>query len=100
MSEELKILEIRMLNGGRSLKAFVDIQIGDWIIREFRIVKHNGQKASVLPPQISWKDAGTGEIKYKGVFTIPSEDKQRIDVAVLSAFQKELERDNENRSIK
>lgn len=91
---EIRVIEIRFLNGDRPLKAFIDIQIGDWIIHDFRIVKQNGQKASVLSPQVSWKDPETGTIRFRGVFTIPSEQKQRIDITILAAFQKEMEKLN------
>jgi len=86
------VIEIRFLDGDRPLKAFVDIQVGDWIIHDLRIVKQNCQRASVLPPQVSWKDPATGAIRFRGVFTIPSEQKQLIDVAILSAYQKEKEK--------
>jgi hypothetical protein len=74
------------------LKAFADVQVGDWIIHDFRIIKQDGQKAFVSPPQVSWKDPKTGEIRYKAILTIPPEQKQRIDVEILSAFQKEMEK--------
>jgi len=48
----------------------------------------------VSPPQVFWTDPETGEIKYKGILTIPSEQKQRIEVEILSAFQKEMEKKN------
>jgi hypothetical protein len=38
-----------------------------------------------------WKDFETGTIRFRGVFTIPSEQKQRIDKTILAAFQKEME---------
>ena len=92
---EIKIIQIRLLNDGRSLKAFVDVQIGDWIIHDFRIIKQNGQRAFVSPPQVSWKDPQTGSIRFKGVLTIPPEQKQRIDVEILAAYQREMESKNE-----
>ena len=92
---EIKIIQIRLLNDGRSLKAFVDVQVGDWIIHDFRIIKQNGQRASVSPPQVSWKDPQTGSIRFKGVLTIPPEQKQRIDVEILAAYQREMEIKNE-----
>ena len=91
----VKVLEIRPLSQGRPLKAFVDIQVGDWIIHDFRVIKQNGQKAFVSPPQVSWKDPESGEIRYKGILTIPPEQKQRIDVEILSAFQREMEKRDE-----
>jgi DNA-binding cell septation regulator SpoVG len=90
----IEVLTIRFLNSNRSLKAFVDIRVDDWIIHDFRVVKQNGQSISVIPPQVSWREPETGEIRYKGILTIPSEQKQRIEVAILSAFQKEMEKRN------
>ena len=88
----IRVIEIRPLNDGRPLRAFADVQWGDWIIHDFRVIRQDGQKAFVSPPQVSWKDPATGEIKYKGILTIPPEQKQRIEVEILSAFQKETEK--------
>ena len=95
---DIRVLEIRHLNNGRPLRAFVDVQVGDWIIHDFRIVKQDGQRAFVSPPQVSWKDPDSGQIRYRGILTIPSEQKQAIDVAILSAFQKEMEKTNDRKS--
>jgi len=95
---EVKVIEIRRLNDGRSLKAFADVQVGDWIIYDFRVVQRSGERASVLPPQVSWRDPQTGWIKYKGILTIPPEQKQRIDVMILSAYQKEMEKNHGSRT--
>ena len=91
---EIQVIEIRLLAGERPLKAFCDVKVNDWLVHDFRIVKQDGQRAFVSPPQVSWKDPETGEIKYKGILTIPSEQKQRIEVEILSAFQKEMEKKN------
>ena len=88
----IKLIQIRPLNDGRPLKAFADVKIGDWVIHDFRIIKQDGQRAFVSPPQVSWKDPETGEIKFKGVFTIPPEQKQRIDTEILHAYQREMEK--------
>jgi DNA-binding cell septation regulator SpoVG len=91
---EMRVIEIRLLGDLRSLKAFADIQWGDWIIHDFRVIKQDGQRAFVSPPQVSWKDPQTGSIRFKGVLTIPPEQKQVIDVQILAAYQKEVERQN------
>jgi len=91
---DIEVIEIRLLPGNRSLKAFCDVRVNDWIVHDFRITQQAGQRISVSPPQVSWKDPGSGEIKYKGVLTIPPEQKQRIDTEILHAFQKEMERQN------
>lgn len=92
---KIEIHEIRLLNGDRPLKAFADIQVGDWVINDFRIVQQNNQRAFVSPPQVSWKDPKSGQIKYKGVLTIPAEQKQRIDTEILYAYQREMEKRHE-----
>lgn len=91
---DIRVTEIRLLSGDRPLRAFCDVKINDWVICDFRVIKQNGQKAFVSPPQVSWRDPQTREIKYKGILTIPPEQKQRIDVEILSAFQKEMEKKN------
>lgn len=93
-SLNVKVLEIRPLNNERPLKAFADIQVNDWIIYDWRIVKQDGQRVFVSPPQVSWKDPETGQIKYKGILTIPPEQKQRIDTEILHAYQEEMEKGN------
>lgn len=91
----IQIIEIRFLSGNRSLKAFVDVKVNDWVIHDFRITQQNGQKLSVLPPQVSWKDPQTGTIRFKGILTIPPEQKQLIEIAILAAFQREKEKQYE-----
>jgi DNA-binding cell septation regulator SpoVG len=94
---EIRVLTVRILPDGRPLRAFCDVQVGDWIIHDFRVVKQNGQRAFVSSPQVSWKDPETGQIKYKGILTIPPEQKQRIDIEVLHAYQEEMEKENAKR---
>ena len=96
--DTMKIIEIRLLPGDRPLKAFCEIKVNDWIIHDFRVIKQNGQRIFVSPPQVSWKDPRTGEIRYKGILTIPPEQKQRIDLMILSAYQKEMEKNHGSRT--
>jgi DNA-binding cell septation regulator SpoVG len=94
----VKILKIRLLNDTRSLRAFADIQVCDWIVRDFRVIKQNGGRAYVSPPQVSWKDPETGKIMFKGILQIPPEQKQIIDIAILAAYQGEMEKTNGRQS--
>lgn len=91
--DTLKVIEIRPLNDGRPLKAFVDIQVGDWIIYEWRIIKKDGQRAWVSVPMASWKDLDH-KVRYRALLSIPGELKQRIEVAILSAWEKEERSEN------
>jgi DNA-binding cell septation regulator SpoVG len=85
----IQIIELRLLSGDRPLKAFASVQIGGWTIHDWRVVKHDGQRAWISPPQTSWKTPGGG-IKYRSLLSIPGELKQRIEIAILSAWEKEL----------
>ena len=85
---EIKVIEIRLLNDGRPLKAFADVGVGDWIIYEWRIIKKDGQRAWVSVPMASWKDFDR-KVRYRALLSIPDELKQRIEVAILSAWEKE-----------
>lgn len=87
---EVKVIEIRSITDGRPLKAFADVQVNDWVIYDWRIVKHDGQRAWVSLPQVSWKDRD-GKVKYRALLSIPGELRQRIEVAILSAWEKELQ---------
>jgi DNA-binding cell septation regulator SpoVG len=92
---QVEIVDLRLLSGDRPLKGFADVRVNGWIIHDFRVIKQSGQKVTVSPPQVSWKDPATGEIKFKGVLTIPSEQKQEIDIEILAAYQRKVERKNE-----
>lgn len=85
---EIEVLNMRLMPLGRSLKAFADVQVGDWIIYEWRIVKKDGQRAWVSVPMASWKDFDH-KVRYRALLSIPDELKQRIEVAILSAWEKE-----------
>jgi len=91
---QIQIIEMRLLYGDRPLRAFCDVKVNDWVICDFRVIKQNGQRAFVSPPQVSWKDPETGQIRYKGILTIPPEQKQRIEIEILAAFQREMEKSN------
>ena len=93
---KIEVLEIRFLPPGRSLKAFVDIKIDEMILREFRVIKENGKRPWIAPPQISWKGSD-GTIQYKTVCTLPDEVKGEIDFIILKRFNEEMEKMNANR---
>jgi len=87
----VQIIDLRLLPGEKPLKGFADVQVGEWTVREWRIIKENGKPYRVAPPQISWK-APDGAILYKTVITVPDELKGQIDFAVLKRFMGEMEK--------
>ena len=84
---EITVTDFLKVNGGK-LKAFASVKVDNIIIHDFRIVQQDGQRAWVSVPQVSWKD-NQGQIKYKALLDIPGELKQRIEVAILSAWEQE-----------
>ena len=94
---QIEILELRILPEGRTLKAFCDIRVGDWTIREFRVIKDNGKRPRVVVPQVSWKGPD-GQVQYKTLITLPDELKGEIDRIVLNRFFEEVEKRDEQRA--
>jgi DNA-binding cell septation regulator SpoVG len=85
---EIKVLDLRSMPAGKPLQALVSVQVGDWVINDWRIVKQNGQRIWVSVPQSSWRDRD-GIKRYRALLSIPGELKQRIEIAILSAWEKE-----------
>jgi hypothetical protein len=92
---EVRVIEIRPINDGRPLRAFADVRVGDWVIYGWRIVKQDSQRAWVSVPQATWRNT-EGKVRYQALLSIPGELKQRIEIAILSAWEKENSR-NEKR---
>ncbi len=89
-NKKVEVLELRLLPDTRSLKCFADVKIGDWIVREWRVIQDNGKRPFVAPPQVSWKGQD-GQILYKTIITLPDELKGQIDFAILKRFTEEME---------
>ena len=85
---EVKVLDIRLMPMGRPVRAYVDIKLDNWILYDWRIIKRDGERAFVSVPQTSWKDQN-GKVKYRALLSIPGELKQRIEIAILSAWEME-----------
>ena len=85
---EIRVVDLRFVDSNGPLKAFVGVRVGDWVISDWRIIQKPGQRAWVSYPQITWKDAD-GKVKYKSLISIPGELKQKIDIAILSAWEEE-----------
>lgn len=90
----IKVLDIRLQNSGKPLRAFIDIAYGGLTIRDFRVIKENSKRLIVACPQLSWKDR-IGLIKYKTLVTSPDETKGEIDRLILNAYHQEMELQDE-----
>jgi DNA-binding cell septation regulator SpoVG len=89
----IEVISIRLTNTNSSLRAFVDVRVGTWIIHDWRVWKQNG-RAYVSVPQSSWKDP-SGQIRFKPILTIPDDQLEKIQTAILYAYHQETEKMNE-----
>lgn len=93
---EIRILDVRLLPGNKTTRAFVDIQLGDMVIKDFRIVQ-NGEKPHVKAPFTTYKNQN-GELRFRQIIDFPDEVRGRIDAAILSAFYREKEEVHDRQS--
>lgn len=95
---EVKVTEIRLLNNGRPLKAFVDVQIGNITVRDFRVIQDSG-KAYVRAPHTTYKDS-TGTLRFRQIVDLPDEVRGQVDTLILSDYyhrEKELRNEKQKR---
>jgi DNA-binding cell septation regulator SpoVG len=90
---EIEILDLRVIESGKSLKAFADVRLGNIVIRDFRIVKENGKRPHVKAPFSTYKDQ-KGQIKFRPIIVLPDEVRGEVDLALLNAYRREKELNN------
>ena len=73
---EISILKVTRLRGDRPLKAFVDVQIGSWVVNDWRIIHRPGKAIEVNYPSVSYRDS-QGTIRYRSLLSIPMELRYR-----------------------
>jgi DNA-binding cell septation regulator SpoVG len=90
LSEQpIEILALHpMPQNGSRIKGFIDIRLGDLIIREFRVLAEWNGSFKVVPPRISWKGTD-GNMRFKTVISFPRDVKDRINALILSRFTAE-----------
>ena len=94
----VEVISFHLTPNGSGIRGFADIKVGDWIIRDWRVIKQDGKPLQVAPPQVSWRGQ-RGEMQYKTIVTLPDELRGQIDFAILKRFTEELEK-NDARSSK
>jgi len=85
---DIKILSVSPVVDRGALKAFVEIQVGDFIFTDCRVIKENGKAAWVSMPVLSYKNEN-GTTRYKTLVQISDKNlKNAISWAVLQAWEK------------
>lgn len=93
----IEVLEIRLLPGHKSTRAFVDLEIDGITVRDFRVYQTNG-KPSVRNPFTVYKDVD-GNLKFRQLVTLPSNVEAEVHSMILSEYFRRLkEQRNDERS--
>jgi len=82
LDSELKVVRLHRFEGDSKTKAFVDIALGEFVVKGLRVVQ--GQKGLFLAmPQEKGKDGKW----YSAFFPVTKEAKQNLCDVVLAAYQ-------------
>lgn len=86
-TREVEVLSITPVENRGSLRAFVNIRVGVFILNGCRIVQEDGKKAWISLPVLSYKDE-YGTTQYKTLVQILDENlKNQISKAVLLLWE-------------
>ena len=97
-SVPITIIKFNLLDNGQDILAFADLRIDDWIIKDFKVVKTDGQSPHVEPPQTRWQGK-RGDMLYKKVVLLPHELRDQVYACILSKYAEEKEKRNNGRSV-
>ena len=82
METDIKVVRLHRFDGDSKTKAFVDVAIGEYVVKGLRVVQ--GQKGLFLAmPQEKAKDGKY----YSSFFPVTKDAKQSLCDVVLAAYQ-------------
>jgi len=82
----VKVLNLRPVQNRGNLKAFVDVEINEILIRSFRVVQQPGQRPWVSPPVESW-EGDDGQRHYRRLVVLPEDLREEVFRAILAAWR-------------
>lgn len=85
---EIRVLDIRLLPGTKTTRAFVDVRIDEILVRDFRIYQTNG-KPSVRNPFTAYKDQD-GKLIFREIISLPSTVQAEAHALILSEYFRRL----------
>jgi len=89
--EEIRVVSISPVSDRGALKAFVEIQVGSFLITDCRIIQENGKRLWVSMPVLSYKNEH-GTARYKPLIKIEDKNlKNAIAQAVIKAWENKSE---------
>ncbi len=96
--EEVRVTSISPVSDRGALKAFVEIQVGSFLITDCRIIQENGKRLWVSMPVLSYKNEH-GTVRYKTLIQISDKNlKNEIAQTVIKAWENNREETNEPRT--
>jgi len=93
----VKVIEIRKTRKPGPLRAFVDVRLGNLLVKDFRVMQDNGGRPYVKAPFSTYKNKN-GELCFRQIIDFPDEVRGQVDAAILSAFYREKENHYDHRS--
>jgi DNA-binding cell septation regulator SpoVG len=89
----IQVLEIRLIEPKESgLRGFADVKLDTILIKDFRIIQRNG-KPFVEGPHTTFKK--NGQMMFNQIVSFPGELRAQVDTAILTAYFREKENQNE-----
>jgi DNA-binding cell septation regulator SpoVG len=86
-SQNIAILSISPVKDRGSLRAFLNVRLGPFVINDCTVIQEPGKRAWFSLPVLSYKNK-YGTIQYKTLIQIVDEElKNEISQAVLSAWE-------------
>lgn len=85
---DIQVLEIRILPGNKTTRAFCDLRLGDITIRDFRVYQTNG-KPAVRNPFSTYKDH-EGNLTFREIVSLPSTVQTEAYALILSEYFRRL----------
>ena len=90
--DTISVINVRQFDSG-SLRASADVQLGDILIKGFRVVQQPNQRAWISPPQREWVDEN-GKKHFAPIVTLSGRLKAEVEAVLLSAWNEEKKHDN------
>jgi hypothetical protein len=83
----VEVLSLRPVTGLGPIKAFVELRVGEILVRDAKVIQQAGQRAWVAPPDKRWTGSD-GEPHYTRLVEFAKPLQQRVSAVVLAAWER------------
>ena len=78
------MVAIRPVNGQANVRAYVDVRLGDIVIKNAKVVRQPGQRAWVAMPDVPY--VVNGKTRYAPVIELDKSLRERVTATVLAKW--------------